>query len=78
MTEREDTKQDTMIQNLRDAGCDEGQIHCFLQFLDDGRCWEALQLLEKHRQVLLERCHEEEYKIDCLDYLTYQMGQKKR
>ena len=30
MTEREDTKQNTMIQNLRDAGCDEGQIHCFL------------------------------------------------
>ena len=78
MTEREVTKQNTMIQNLRDAGCHGGQIHCFLQFLDDGRCWEALQLLEKHRQVLLERCHEEEYKIDCLDYLTYQMGQKKR
>lgn len=77
MTEREDTRRDTMIRNLRDAGCDEGQIRCFLQFLDDGRRREALQLLGKHRQVLLDRCHEEEYKIDCLDYLTYQMEQKK-
>lgn len=77
MTDRDDIERRGMVQNLRDAGCDEGQIRCFLQFLDDGRRREALQLLGKHRQVLLDRCHAEEHKIDCLDYLTYQMEQKK-
>lgn len=71
----EDAKRGELVQNLRDAGCDEDQIRRFLLLLDNDRCREALQLLGKHRQALLDRCHAEEHKIDCLDYLTYQMEQ---
>lgn len=77
MTGWDDTQQGEMVQTLQDAGCDEEQIRCFLQFLVNGRRREAQQLLRKHRQALLERCHAEEYKIDCLDYLLYQMEHAK-
>lgn len=73
MTEQIDAKWDKVIQNLRDAGCEDGFIQRFIQLLENGRRREAQNLLEKHRQTLLERCHAEERKIGCLDYLSYQM-----
>jgi len=33
-------------------------------------------LFHCHRQRLLERCHREQKKIDCLDYLVYQLQQR--
>ena len=38
---------------------------------------DQLRLLEKHRKFLLERVHKEEKRIDCLDYLVYQISQHK-
>ena len=33
-------------------------------------------LLAGHRKKLLDHCHAAEKKIDCLDYLVYQMEKK--
>ena len=38
---------------------------------------QQLRLLSGHRKNLLERLHREEKRIDCLDYLLYQMQKKK-
>ena len=40
---------------------------------DAGDVQGQLQLLAQHRKRLLEKVHREERRIQCLDYLVYQM-----
>ena len=62
-----------LLQNLKDAGCSPGQVQRFLSLETEGNTKEQLKLLAKHRKHLLERVHREEKRIDCLDYLVYQI-----
>lgn len=66
-----------VIQNLKDAGCEANQIESFLQELKKGDSKGQLDLLAQHRKILLNRVHKEERRIDCLDYLVYQIRQNK-
>ena len=74
MIERTKQKQ-AVITNLADAGCDNEQIEQFMDFLKSGRKEAGLSLLAKHRRFLLDCYHAEQKKIDCLDYLIYQINQ---
>lgn len=65
-----------ITQNLADAGCDETLIRQFWQLMDQGKRRESLALLTRHRQCLLDSYHQARRKIDCLDYLVYQLKQK--
>lgn len=67
---------DALRQNLMDAGCDPALTEQFLSLTEQGREKEALALLARHRKSLLDCCHTAERKIDCLDYLVYQMEKK--
>jgi len=67
---------DALRQNLMDAGCDDLLTEQFLSLIGQGREREALSLLARHRKNLLEHCHAAERKIDCLDYLVYQIEKK--
>lgn len=60
-------------ENLSDAGCDPKLAERFLTLVGQGREEEGLALLREHRKRLLECCHAEQKKIDCLDYLVYRM-----
>ncbi len=62
-----------IVQNLKDADCEEELIRKFTDELDNGRVKQALRLLEEHRVDLLERYHESQRSIDCLDYLVFQI-----
>ena len=62
-----------IIQNLKDAGCSQETINCGLSCLDMGKKAELLKRLENHRKGLLEKVHEGEKQIDCLDYLVFQI-----
>lgn len=62
-----------IIQNLKDAGCSEETINCCLSCLDMRKKAELLKRLENHRKGLLEKVHEGEKQIDCLDYLVFQI-----
>lgn len=62
-----------VVQNLKDAGCVPELIERFLVLLEEGKTSQVLDLLAKHRRVLLECCHAEQKKIDCLDYFIYQI-----
>lgn len=73
MAGQRDEKWEKVSRNLRDAGCEDHFIRRFIQLLESGHRREAQILLEKHRQILLDRCHAEEEKINCLDYLSYQV-----
>ena len=67
---------DALRQNLMDAGCDDLLTEQFLSLIGQGLEKEALSLLARHRKNLLEHCHAAERKIDCLDYLVYQIEKK--
>lgn len=65
--------EETLIQNLIDAGCDRETVHGFLNCLREGDMKEGLCLLGRHRSCLMNRLHACQRKIDCLDYLLYRI-----
>lgn len=72
----EDALKEDVVQNLKDAGCDEEKIKCFMDYAGYGDVIYCLALLEEHRRLLLEQVHLEERQISCLDYLVYKIKQK--
>ncbi|HIQ98102.1 MAG TPA: hypothetical protein IAB23_00210 [Candidatus Scybalocola faecavium] len=64
---------EALIQNLKDAGCGCKCVEKFLSLGEEGKTGEQMKLLASHRRQLLDRVHAEEKRIDCLDYLVYQM-----
>ncbi len=65
---------DALIQNLKDAGCDMETIENFMSDLQKGDEKSSLKRLDVHRKKLLDSLHKEQKRIDCLDYLVYQMS----
>lgn len=70
------TKKD-ILQNLKDAGCDEEMVQKFMRCVEAKDDNEEMLLLEKYRECLLEHVHQEEQKISCLDYLAYRLKEMK-
>ena len=62
---------DSIRQNLIDAGCDEDFIRRFENCICDMSKCE--KLLAQHRRELLDEIHEKEDNISCLDYLVFMM-----
>lgn len=69
---------ESIIQNLKDAGCDAETIKKFVADLQKGKEVNNLKLLAGHRKKLLESLHKDQKCIDCLDYLVYQMKKEKK
>ena len=65
-----------ILQNLKDAGCDEATIGCYIGCCGCGQ--DQVKVLKKHRRCLLDKIHEGQKQIDCLDYLLYQMEKEQR
>ncbi len=59
--------------NLIDAGCDTVQIEAFLTLEKGHRRSAQYQFLAQHREKLLTELHQQQNKIDCLDYMVYAM-----
>ncbi len=58
-------------ENLKDAGCDLETI-CRCEILAQGeQKGELMQVLSLYRRALLDTVHENQRRIDCLDYLIY-------
>ena len=64
-----------LLQNLKDAGCGPAAIEKFLQLRNAGKRRDQLRFLTRQRAVLLKKVHENQKKIDCLDYLFYRLKQ---
>lgn len=62
-----------VVRNLKDAGCSQQTIEQFIECLKRGTLSEQMELLSRHRDSLLDQMHREQRRIDCLDYLVYQM-----
>jgi len=67
------TNVEAVKQNLRDAGCPDEIIVTYMRAWDTGTAEEQLRLLACQRRRLLDSVHEEQKKLDCLDYLRYQL-----
>lgn len=65
-----------IIENLKDAGCDQATIQDFLADLRGGKQSKGIRLLEKHRRTLLDELHQEQKRIDCLDYLLFMLQKR--
>ena len=65
--------QDAVVKNLRDAGCSPDVISKFLTCRDAGRTQDSLRVLALHRASLLDELHASQDKLNCLDYLIYQI-----
>ena len=77
MAQNEDPYAYSVIQNLKDAGCTDEMVEKFMALQECGGREQQLRLLSGHRKHLLEKLHRDERRIDCLDYLIYQMEKKK-
>ena len=63
-------------ENLTDAGCEPELCGQVTALLAQGRRQEAMALLKRHRRKVLECCHAEQKKLDCLDYFIYTAGKE--
>ncbi len=72
----QEEKREALVQNLKDAGCDQETIEKYCQCCDCGDQRGKERLLEQHRRDLLDDMHRAQKRIDCLDYLWYQERKK--
>lgn len=72
------TDVEAVEQNLRDAGCTDEFIATFMSTWATGTPAEQLRLLSGQRCHLLDCLHAAQKKLDCLDYLRYQLQKAQR
>lgn len=64
-------------ENLKDAGCPDDFIREFLASFASGTPEAQRRLLERQRQHILDRLHNEQRKLECFDFLRYQFMERK-
>ena len=75
MSSKEETQ---IIDNLKDAGFSEIEIEEFIEFYKNSDLEKQCKCLEEKRKRLLNKVHEKEKNITCLDYLKYTIENKKK
>lgn len=70
--------QEDIEQNLKDAGIDTDTIKRFLKLEEQHKTTEQLRILMNHRKNLLDIYHEDQKKIDYLDFLIFNIQQQKK
>ncbi|MDD2959116.1 MAG: hypothetical protein PHE06_10230 [Lachnospiraceae bacterium] len=65
-----------LLQNLKDAGCDEKMISQCMALATSKQLSEILLKLKKHKKQLLDIVHSGQKEIDCLDYLIYSVSKR--
>ena len=76
MPEASDTK-GIFRQNLIDAGCGPELVRQCAALARQNETSELMRVLSCHRRLLLDTVHQNEKRIDCLDYLIYQLEKQK-
>ena len=64
-------------QTLEDAGCDDRMIGECIKIAETRPSAELLKPLCHYRAALLDRLHESQEQIDCLDFLLYRIRENK-
>lgn len=66
-----------VYQNLIDAGCDQKTTQQCISIVQKGSYADMLPILSQHRMSVLNKVRFGQKQIDCLDYLIYQINEKK-
>lgn len=66
-------KETDLLRNLKDAGCDAGTIRTFFQLGQENKTMQQKRLLSGRRKLLVQALHEDQKKIDCLDFLIFSL-----
>lgn len=66
---KDQDREQTLLQNLQDAGCHQKLIDKFFNLLDQKQFDQIFILLRKYRNTLLDNIHKQQKEIDILDYL---------
>lgn len=74
---KEEIAQSSIIQNLKDAGCEADFIDNFISMINRHQNKEVYVLLREWRNCLLDEIHSNQHKLDCLDYLIRKLGGEK-
>ncbi|MCM1083922.1 MAG: hypothetical protein NC428_10635 [Clostridium sp.] len=62
-----------LLENLADAGCDDDEARNIFEHIKNNEVPLALSLLTTHKKKLLGEIHDDQHKVDCLDYLVFQL-----
>lgn len=71
-----DGKTILLLRNLKDAGCDTAMTEQFLAYEREKKTQAQRRLLLRQRDSLLRAVHENQERIDCLDFLLYSVEGK--
>lgn len=63
-----------LYENLVDAGCNPSDIECCMDMARSDKWHAMLPTLKRHRTQLLNSIHEEQSKLNCLDYLIFKIS----
>lgn len=69
--DNEKSSETDVRQNLTDAECPKEMIACFIALQAKENLPEQLAFLDMHRKTLLNRVHQSQYSLDCLDFLIF-------
>ena len=70
--------QGILRQNLLDAGCGSDTVQMCMTLAQKKNTSELMRILAQHRRALLDTVHQNEKRIDCLDYLIYRLEKQSR
>lgn len=73
MTDIVEKKAD-LIRLLKELNCKDADLRQIREFILAGEYSYAAILLRRHRAALLEDLHESQSRVDCLDFIVYQMN----
>ncbi len=66
-----------ITENLTDIGLDGSSISRCIDMLENGIYSDLEKFLSIYRRELLDSVHEYNRRIDCLDYFTYRLKQRR-
>lgn len=65
-----------ILQCLKDCGCDERTAKQFLAYGQEARPRDQIRLLNRRRRSLMDDLHENQKKVDCIDFMIRELEQK--
>lgn len=67
------TCKETIIMNMRDFGCDDNTIKRFLDCFEQHDKAGQKKILKECRDRIMDDLHQNQKKVDLLDYMSYQL-----
>lgn len=71
-----DFQNEDILQNLKDAGCNSELITAFFELDKNSKTLDQIKLLSLYRNDLVNQLRTNQRKIDCLDFLIFNIRQK--